>query len=154
AEAVQDMESRIEIEQRKTSQVAMATTNGLARLKVIDLTRSRLTAYSQSAQFKSTYVCPDGQPAIQSVSSGVIRIPESYWHCPPDDWLPAVDHLELTGSYNPGATAAAQLTGEEREITASQQIQIQDAQSQAAIDDMRLDQAQAQEHERSSEKEY
>ena len=145
ADSERNVVSRIEIEQRKTSQVAMATTNGLARLKVIDLARSVATAYSIEAI--GDLACPDGRSAWE----------QSYdrlsYNCPPEQWRPTIVTINR-GSYNPGAVAAGRLTGEEREIAASQQIQIQDAQSRAAIDSMRLDQAQAQAHQRLSEKEY
>lgn len=146
ADAERNLEYRIEIEQRKSSQVAMATTNGLARLKVIDLARSVASSYSTAV--KLGYTCPNGSPAWNLSETSI-----SY-NCPPEQWQPRFGVVQDNGSYNPGAVAAGQLAGEEREIVAAQQLQVQAAESQAAIDSMRLDQAQAQAHERLSEKDY
>jgi hypothetical protein len=119
-----DLGKRIEIEQRKRGRVADTLQGGnLQKLTMIDVARATASAFSKSVKFKTT-------------KAGDTTVAE---------W-------EDQGSYNPGAAQLGKLSQQEREILAKQQVDIRNAESGAFVENLKLDQAQAQIQENMADK--
>jgi sugar lactone lactonase YvrE len=134
-ESVRASARRIEIEQRKSGSVAETINGNLGRLKGIDVSRGKASALSLSVTYKKKFI-------VCAMCLGC---------CPKGGYEPVITDSG-NASYNPGAEAAGRLSAEEREIIANQQLRIEGVQSGAIVENLVMDQTQAQIHQRMVDK--